>query len=125
MRFKPAMLAGVAVAAVAAGIPLATPAFADPIPVAATYADLLEPVPGAMERLSQDDANRAETARLQPAQVWVGVGPRYHHHHHHHHHHHSSRWYYDHGYYWSGGIWILRPRHHHHHHHHHHHWRGY
>ena len=85
------------------------------LPVAASYAELLEPIPNAVEQLRLADAEAAaQPARLFPAQY------ARHHHHHHHHHHYSRRWYRQHGYYWSGGAWILRPRHHHHHHHHNH-----
>jgi hypothetical protein len=83
---------------------------------ASSYADLLAPIPNAVELLKADDAARAQ----QPAkdtQIAQGYyypyyyGPyespyyypyyRYYHHHHHHHHHY---------------------RYHHHHHHHHHHY---
>ena len=83
------------------------------VPVAASYAELLEPIPNAAERLQIADAeDAAQPARLIEAQ-WA-------YHHHHHHHHHLRRWYMQHGYYWSGGRWVLRPVRHHHHHHHHH-----
>jgi hypothetical protein len=59
---------------------------------AANYADLLQPVPNAVQALKADDARRDE---MQVAQVSVQIG---------HHHHHHHRYY----------------RHHHHHHHHHH-----
>ena len=85
------------------------------VPVAASYAELLEPIPNAVERLKVSDAQTAERpATLIPAQWAVA------HHHHHHHHHHNRRWYTSRGYIWSGGAWVLRPRTHHHHHHHHH-----
>lgn len=109
---KTAMLAGAA-AALAAGPVLAAPAGGEPaVPVAASYADLLQPIPNAVERLraaeAQDD--------LRPAQL---IDAQYiAHHHHHHHHHHSRRWYMQNGYSWYGGAWVLRPRPHHHHHHH-------
>jgi hypothetical protein len=113
------MLAGAATVALAAGALATIPALADPIPVATSYADLLEPVPNAMERLAVADAN-PPAAHLELAQYG---GPNYHHHHHHHHHHfRDRRWYLSNGYYWAGGGWRLRPVHHHHHHHHHHHY---
>jgi len=69
-----------------------------------SYADLLAPVPNAVDLVKLDDAARARRpaaeGELQLAQYY-GPPPAYHHHHHHHHHHHA--------YY----------RHHHHHHHHH------
>jgi hypothetical protein len=88
------------------------------IPAAQSYAELLEPIPNAVERLKRAEAESA-ARRLTKVQLTIDIGP--HHHHHHHHHHHSRAWYLAHGYFWSGGAWILRPVHHHHHHHHHHH----
>ena len=111
MRRMSAMLTGVATLALATGVAAISPAVADPIPAAASYADLLEPVPDAMTRIAVDDA-RQQTARLQLAQLVVGVGvggPGYHHHHHH-----SHDWYVSNGYYWNNGGWVMRPRHHHH-----------
>ena len=114
MDGKVATLAGVAalVAAPAvASVPTNTPA----VPVAASYAELLDPIPNAAERLQLADAQlESDAPTLIPAQ-WG----RDHHHHHHHHAHYSRYWYQQHGYYWYGGRWTLRPRHHHHHHHHH------
>ena len=119
MDTKSAMLAGAAATVIAASAFIASPAAAEPIPPAASYADLLQPVPNAMERLQADDARQGE-ARMIQAQY--GNGPYAHHHHHHHHHHYRSRrWYLNNGYVWSGGAWIVRPVAHHHHHHHHHH----
>ena len=91
---------------------------AGPIPLAHSYADLLEPIPNALERLKAADSQAAsEEGRLVEAQYSPqGPGPAYHHHHHHHH---SRRWYMRHGYFWNGGQWMLRPVPHHHHHHHH------
>jgi hypothetical protein len=107
-------LLGAAVALTAAPA-LATPADQAPaIPVAASYAELLTPIPNAVERLKLADAEaQAQQPRLIEAQFIVP-------HHHHHHHHHNRRWYLQNGYYWNNGAWILRPRPHHHHHHHHH-----
>jgi hypothetical protein len=99
-------------AALAAGPALASPPAqpAQPVPVAASYSELLQPIPNAVERLRLADAQ----AGARPA---VLVEAQYHHHHHHHHNH--NRWWYEHhGYYWHNGAWVLRPRHHHHHHHH-------
>ena len=84
------------------------------VPIAASYAELLTPIPNAVERLRAADAAEAEAPKLIDAQYVA-------HYHHHHHHHHSRRWYMRNGYMWSGGAWILRPVTHHHHHHHHHH----
>jgi len=102
-----------AAAALAAGPALAASSAAEgpAVPVAASYAELLQPIPNAVERLKLADAEAdAQPARLIPAQYAA--------HHHHHHHHHSRRWYQTHGYAWLGGAWVLRPAHHHHHHHH-------
>lgn len=66
----------------------ATPADPGPttVPPAQSYADLLTPIPNAVEMLHADNA--AQTARpvvrLQLAQY------HHHHHHHYHHHHHHS-----------------------------------
>ena len=108
-RRKVALAAG-AVAALASApmaasaAPLDTPA----VPPAASYADLLQPIPNAVERLQLANAQE-EAATPQLIQVA----------HHHHHHHHNRGWYLSHGYVWLGGAWVLRPPHHHHHHHHH------
>jgi hypothetical protein len=108
----------------------AAPASPSPATVtpAQSYADLLAPIPNAVEMLKADDAARAASprARVQLAQ--------YHHHHHHHHHHHNGdfpgaiiggiiggalapppRYYYRHCYwtwgrpYWNGWRWV-HPR---------------
>jgi G3E family GTPase len=72
---------------------------------AASYADLLEPIPNAVERLKIADAQEAPQARLIEAQYAPAEPPVVAHHHHHHHHHH----------------WRRHRRHYYHHHHHHHH----
>jgi len=71
---------------------------------AASYRDLLNPVPKAIEALKADDARLANTPadEVKLAQVGIVVG----HHHHHHHHHVVPRV-------------VVVPSHHHHHHHHH------
>jgi hypothetical protein len=73
----------------------------------ASYRDLLNPVPNALEALKADDARLANTPadEVKLAQVGIVVG---HHHHHHHHHHVAPR------------VIIVPPHRHHHHHHHHH-----
>ena len=140
MKRAHALLTGSAAIALAASAVGINPAMAEPIPAVSTYADLLEPVPDAMERLSADDARQA-TARLIPTQYYQDPGYPHHHHHHHHHQYdqydqnggdiyyqpqyrqrirHSRHWYRYNGYNWDGGQWIVRPTHHHHHHHHHH-----
>ena len=83
----------------------------------ASYADLLEPVPNAVELLKADDAARAMQHPADDVQQIDyrggyyggydrGYGPRYEHHHHHHNY--GERY----GYYRRG------PYNHHHHHHH-------
>jgi regulator of sirC expression with transglutaminase-like and TPR domain len=67
-----------------------------PVPPAASYADLLEPIPNAVERLQQANLQEAQAPRLIEAQYGYGY---------HHHHHHYRHW--------------RRPYHRHHHHHHH------
>jgi len=129
MDGKIATLAGAAALAAAPAVGGATPqASENPVPVAASYAELLTPIPNATHRLRAADAQEmAAEPQLIPAQYY------HHHHHHHHHHNHYTRWWYmQHGYYWYGGRWVLRParryyrqRYYHHHHHHHHHHHGY
>ena len=68
---------------------------------ARTFAELLDPIPNAAERL------RAEEQRGASVELAQYYGGYHHHHHWRYHHHHHHHW----GYY-----------HHHHHHHHHHHW---
>ena len=88
------------------GAAQATPARGPELPQAASYRDLLDPIPNALPLLKADDARLAETAPVRTAQVVVG----------HHHHHHRA-----------GAYVRVGPRahRHHHHHHHHHHYRGY
>jgi hypothetical protein len=133
MKSRIAMLAGVAAAALASSAAIASPAAADPIPHAESYADLLEPVPDAMQRLQvHDELVGAPAAQVQTVQYWRDGRDRYDRgdrdrgRYEHHHHHHSSRWYRSHGYGWSNGGWYQgRPRYEHHHHHHHNqHWNG-
>ncbi|MGH7025232.1 MAG: hypothetical protein ACREEB_16815 [Caulobacteraceae bacterium] len=115
MKRKTAIMMGAAAALTAGPALAAAPAIDQPAaPQASSYADLLQPIPNAVERLRIADAQAAgQPARLIEAQYRN-------HHHHHHHHHHDRNWYLSHGYYWFGGAWVLRPRPHHHHHHHHH-----
>jgi hypothetical protein len=72
---------------------------------AASYADLLQPVPNAVSALQADDERRAAEpeARVQLAQ--------YHHHHHHwrrthHHHHHWRRHYHHHHHHAGFGVYV-------------------
>ncbi|HEY1560593.1 MAG TPA: hypothetical protein VGF71_06865 [Caulobacteraceae bacterium] len=95
MNRKTVMLMGAA-AALATGPALAAPV--EPaVPAAATYSDLLQPIPNAVERLKIADM-REDQATPAPGLIEA----QYYVHHHHHHHHHRRRY-----------------RHHHHHHHHH------
>ncbi|HEY1426644.1 MAG TPA: hypothetical protein VGF50_08235 [Caulobacteraceae bacterium] len=123
MDGKIATIAGAAALVVAPAIAGATPAAASQpaVPVAATYADLLSPIPNAVERLKIADM-QAQTETAQPQLIQAQYYDHHHHHHHNHYRRYSRRaWYLAHGYYWYGGQWVLRPRYHHHHHHHHHH----
>jgi hypothetical protein len=123
MTRKTTMLCSAAAfALIGAMIGPAPSALADPVPAAASYADLLEPVPDARARLQADDAMADDkmvgNARMIPAGLNIGLGINLHHHHHHHHH--SARWYRGHGYYWNGRFWMQGPPppppywHHHH-----------
>jgi len=124
MERKTAAIVGAA-AALAVTPALAAPVVAPPVPPASSYAELLQPIPNAVERLKAADAQ----AEAKPAGL---IDVQYHHHHnnynaHHHHnnynsHHHHNRWWYRHnGYMWFGGNWVTgdyyRAHHHHHHHH--------
>ena len=111
MDKKIAGLLGAAAALTAVnGAEAAAPAATVGLEPAATYRDLLEPIPNALTLLKSEDTRGTDTranGRTQLAQ--------YHHHHHHHrwwrYHHHHHRYY--------------RHHHHHHryyHHHHHHHY---
>jgi len=74
-----ALLGGTAVLMIVPAAQAAVPTSQSSQPLAASsYAELLEPVPNALEALKTADA-APRPARLQLAQ--------YHHHHHHHHHH--------------------------------------
>jgi len=79
---------------------------AEPPAAAQSYADLLDPIPNALEALITDDLKRARQPKplLQLAQFYY-----YHHHHHHHgyfeHHHHHHH---HHGYF-GGGIVVAPP----------------
>jgi hypothetical protein len=95
-----------AASALALGAPPSSSAGPAPLPAAQTYAELLDPIPDAVSRLSTQwgDGKLNVTADDSPA---VELAQYYHHHHHHHHH-----WWrhYHHHHHWH---W----RHHHHHHH--------
>ena len=89
-----------AMAAASAGGGQAAPTNEPAVPVAASYAELLTPIPNAVERLRLSDAEAASRpGRLIEAQYAPYPVPADHHHHH---------------------NWRRHRRHHHHHHHHHH-----
>jgi hypothetical protein len=72
---------------------------AAPATGAQSYAELLTPIPNAVEALIADDQ------RLQAQEGEAKVQLAYHHHHHHHHHHGYFRGYYGPGpYYYGGGY---------------------
>jgi hypothetical protein len=128
---------------------VASPGPSTAMPEAKSYADLLEPIPNAVERLKAADAEEmARPARLIQAQYH---DHHHHNHHDHHHHHHHNSWgsyyadpyysgsyyygtpyyynspyyqypYYNQGYYYPRGRYYNRHHHHHHHHHHHNSW---
>lgn len=108
MQHKTMMMTGAAALALAGGTMVAPMANADPIPVAASYADLLEPVPDAMARVHADDARMEQDARMIPAQLGIGIGINLHDHHHHRQYR-SPRWYRSHGYAWNGRVWVIGP----------------
>jgi hypothetical protein len=69
-----------------------TPASATPALAPATsYAELLGPIPNAVEVLRADDAQRTEqpASEVGGARVYDAEYYRRRHHHHHHHHHHN------------------------------------
>jgi hypothetical protein len=124
------VLPGMAVGAPAAFQPAVAPAH--------SFAELLDPIPNAVERLKIADAQDAAKPRLIKAQ--------YNDHHHHHHHHnayvvvpqyhpyyrpHYRRHVYRYGYRYGYSPRVIVPYiapyqdHHHHHHHHHHQQDGY
>lgn len=123
MKRKLGTIVGATAALVAAPVAAqaALSAETSPIPLASNYAELLEPIPNAVNRLKLADAEAANNgAALEKVQFNVQLGIP----HHHHHHHHSHDWYLRHGYVWYGGRWVTRAFYAHHHHHHHHHHNG-
>jgi hypothetical protein len=96
-------LVGAASALVLAGGAQAAnvPAAPAPVPPAQTFAELLDPIPQAISRLSsQNGDGELSVSDERPVQLAQYYQQYYHHHHHHH---------------WRG-------RHHHHHRYHHHHY---
>ncbi len=88
------------VTAAHAAVPAQTEGYAP----AASYRDLLDPVPNAIVALKADDARLAETPSTSTKNDGLQVAQN----HHHHHHHVVPR----------PLRRVLHPRHHHHHHHH-------
>jgi hypothetical protein len=104
-----------AAAALATTPCLAAPSAEEPaVPPAASYAELLQPIPNAVERLARSNAEIAARPPVLVEAQYVAPDQE---HHHHHHHHHSNDWYRQNGYTWSGSAWVIRPQSHHHHHH--------
>ena len=101
-KTTPLRVAAAISALVALPAAAAEPSSAPAVPQAQSYAELLDPIPNAAERLRLADAQEEPRARLIEAQYYPA--PTDHHHHHHHHH-------------WRRHHW--RRTHHHHHHHHH------
>jgi hypothetical protein len=98
MDKKLAGLLGAAAALTAvSGAQAAAPAQSSEVAPAASYRELLDPVPNALAALMADEAQQAKALARGETKL-----ADYHHHHH--------------------GWW--RRRWHHHHHHHHHHWWG-
>ena len=66
---------------------------------ARSYAELLDPVPNAVNVLRAEDQRAAQESQGKPmelAQLYFGFGPpSYYHHHHHHHHHHYGYYAYN------------------------------
>ncbi|MBV8107932.1 MAG: hypothetical protein JO223_25595 [Hyphomicrobiales bacterium] len=105
------LLSGASALALMGGAQTA-PAAAEPaIQPASSFAELLEPIPNAVELLNADNERAASNAAAGEHPVQLAQYYYHHHHHHHyrHHHHHHHHHYY----------------HHHHHHHHHHHYYHY
>jgi hypothetical protein len=88
------------------GAQAATPAQSTEAAPAASYRELLDPVPNALAALMADEGQHAKAAARGETQLAY--------HHHHHHHGWRRHWHHHHHHHWWG-------RHHHHHHHHHHH----
>jgi hypothetical protein len=94
------LLGAVGALASLSGAEAATSAEPSNVLKAQSYADLLKPIPNALEVLNAVDNETTKTGEFQIAENA-----------HHHHHHHSYR---------RGRRVIVAPRRHHHHHHHHH-----
>jgi hypothetical protein len=127
MKRNMAMLTSAAVAALVAGAAARPSAASEPIPQAHSYADLLVPVPNAMERLAASDAAAGTIgeARVVPAQYYYYRRPVHRYRRIYRTRHIYRRHYYG-GwappvYYYARPYYYGSPYYHHHHHHHHHH----
>jgi hypothetical protein len=101
------LLGAAAALTAASGVQAAAPAQSTEVAPAASYRELLDPVPNALAALMADEGQQAKARASGETQLAYhhhhhhGWRRGWHHHHHHHHHHHGwRRW------------------HHHHHHHH-------
>jgi hypothetical protein len=108
MDKKVAALLGAATALATVGGANATEVQGNASNPAASYRDLLNPVPKALEALKADDARLANKPADEVKLAQIGIVVGHHHHHHHHHHHMVPR------------VVVVPPHRHHHHHHHHH-----
>lgn len=102
MDRKIATIVGAAAVLVAAPAAAEAAAEMPAVPVAASYAELLEPIANPVQQLKIADAQDARSG-FQDVQLNVGIDLG-----HHHHHHHDRRWYLRNGYMWFGGRWVTR-----------------
>lgn len=110
------LLGAVASVATLGGVAQATPAVpANDQMAVRSYADLLAPVPNALEALKADNLAQANEPNGDEMQV-----AQYYYHHHHHHHRYFRRYPHHHHH-----VIIRRYRRYYHHHHHHHHHHGF
>jgi hypothetical protein len=101
------LLSGVSALALMGGAQAAPPAAAPALQPASSFAELLEPIPNAVELLNAENQRAASDPAADEHPVQLA---QYYYHHHHHHHHYYNHHHHHHYY------------HHHHHHHHHHHY---
>jgi hypothetical protein len=99
------LMGAVSVLALTTGVSAARAQAAARVMNPASYAELLQPIPDAVNILQVVDAQPAKPAKVEKVQ--------WHHHHWGHHHHHSHHHHWRHHHHWY-----------HHHHSHHHHWHG-
>jgi hypothetical protein len=94
------LLSGASALALMGGAQAAPPAVEPAIQPASSFAELLEPIPNAVERLNADNQRAASDAAADEHPVQLAQYYHHHHHHHYYHYHHHHHYY-----------------HHHHHHH--------